>query len=126
MEVLFYKKYEEGEFDPIWEPEEGIEYGLSDIHDCILAEDGRERFRTIPRTFVIDVEKDEQVVNDLLIVKGYGTTVDLLDEENNVSYNMTTKDFVNAAIEGRVIDSRVIGPLTIVKRGGSRYALKIV
>lgn len=125
MDIVFYKKYRVGEQTPIWEPEEGVVHKLSDLHDCTLSEDGRELLYNRPRVFVIEAEKDEQIDNDLLIVNGYGTTVELLDEENNVSYNMTTKDFVHAAIEGRIIDSRVIGPMTIVKRG-SRYAVKTV
>lgn len=124
MRVTFIRNVDmnDPERRPIWNPEPQLEdFRWNEIHDVTLSDmriremdDGPGQIGTRIR---VDIDKNELLIKDLLIVDGGNKTVMLLDEEKSIKYNMTTADFVNMAMDGRISDGKVLGPFKIAFKG---------
>lgn len=126
MEIVFKKKFTgEDRSTPLWETEDDKEYSWEDVHDCVMDGHTRNIGDNEDGFFVvINIEKDELLHQDMRILLGYDKTVVLRAEGANVDYHMTTRDFVDASIEERVEQGKILGPFKLVKKG-TRTFLKI-
>jgi len=118
MLVFFTKEVDRNdpERSVIWKTEKDKIYSWDEIRYSTMLETPQ-RYYDESRMISIEVDKKDVLNRDLAIVYGTGKTVELLDEEYFVSYNMTTADFVDAAKNGKVADGKVLGPFKISAKG---------
>lgn len=134
MRIVFnpkYARYEDGSYQPIWEPKDNKEYSWGELENVVLRDHafnaydtGDSPYNTVRPLLVVEIDKADRIPCDLVIEGRRNKSVKLLDPELNIEYSMTLNDMVNAARDGRVTDGKILGPFKFVIKG-SRQAINI-